>query len=322
MIIKDLVYGKKFGDLEIDSNHIIILGKRKNELCITGNEVIHNSLPSGKYYGYVYIIICLFNDPTLGNNNPYYKKYIGKCSRGYKLDKYYGSGKYIKDAISKYGKDNFVKIVFEYPITKYDSSELERYYIWLLNAQQRKDWYNLLPGGDTWSGKFVKYYEENDKKIYLQKISNSSKNIWLNDDYRNKMHNIHKKVQNFPKNKEHQRQIQKYIQNLPEIKEKNRQSQLRRYSNPEERFKATLIQIENWKKDPNRAKLHSKRISEIQLGWKYVLFENHKYYYKIDSKHIIWKLKYDNEIIQIISFYIIKKHSLKLNIKNGCLENK
>lgn len=322
MIIKDLVYGKEFGDLEINSNHIIILGKRKNELCITGNEVIYNSLPSGKYYGYVYIIICLFNNPSLGNANPYYKKYIGKCSCGYKLDKYYGSGKYIKRDIKLYGKENFVKIVFEYPITKEDAGELERYFIWLLNAQQRKDWYNLLPGGDTWSGNFIQYYENDDKIIHSKKISNSSLRMWNNNVFRTKMSSIHKIVQNIPKNREHQREIQKYIQNLPEVKEKNRQSQLRRYSNPEERFKATLIQIKNWKKDPNRAKLHSKRISEIQLGWKYVIYENHKYYYKIINKHIVWKLKYDNEIIQAISLYIIKKHSFKLNTKNGCLENK
>ena len=317
MIIKDLVYGKEFGDLEIDSNHIILLGEKCNELVIENKPFIHKTFPRYDSYGYIYIIICLYNDPTLGDKNPYYKKYIGKCSRGYSLKKYYGSGKYIKRDMQLYGKENFVKIVFDYPITKEDAGELERYYIWLLNAQYRKDWYNLMPGGNGWVGNFIQFYENVDKSIHTQRMSNASLRMWNTNGFRSKMSSIHKKVQNLQKNREHQRTIQKYIQNLPEVKEKNRQSQLRRYSDPEERRRATEIQKQNWERDPNRRKFHSKRITEVQRGWKFIIYEHHKYYYKL-SNHIEWKFMYDNEYVPIISLLVLKKHHLQI-LDNGQL---
>ena len=49
-------------------------------------------------YGYIYITTNLLNG----------KKYIGKHkSSEFEFDKYYGSGKYIKAAIKKYGLENF-----------------------------------------------------------------------------------------------------------------------------------------------------------------------------------------------------------------------
>lgn len=313
MIIKDLVYGQHYGDLEIDTKHPIIIGQRKDELIIDDAHVIYKSLPNGRYYGYLYVIICLYNDPLLGDKNPYYKKYIGKCSTGYSLENYFGSGKYIQRDIKKYGIENFVKIVFEYTDTKANTNELEKYYITLLRAKKRKDWYNIKDGGDTWSGDFVHYYEPEDKKEYSDKISCSSKRMWNREGFKDKMSAIHKVVQNLQENVSHQREIQTYIQNLPEIKEKNRQSQIRRYANLDERVKATKIQIENWKRNPKRHEIHSKRITEIQLGWKYVRFNNHKYYWRFDKKTYTfeWKFMYSYEE-QIIAYsLILKRHLLK-----------
>lgn len=296
MIIKDLVYGLRYGDLEIDTKHPIIIGQRKDELIIDDAPIIYKSLPSGRYYGYIYVIICLYNDPSLGDKNPYYKKYIGKCGIGYSLENYFGSGKYIKRDIKKYGIENFVKIVFEYIDTKANTNELEKYYITLLRAKERKDWYNIKDGGDTWNGDFIQYYEPEDKKKHSNKISKSSKERWAREEYKDKMSAIHKVVQNLPENVSHQREIQTYVQNLPEVKEKNRQSQIRRYSNPDERIKASLIQIENWNKDPSRREFQSKITTERQLGWSYVIVNHKKVYWRINENDMIeWYKMYSYE---------------------------
>lgn len=73
------------------------------------------------------------------------KKYIGIDSRN-KPD-YLGSGKILKQAIKKYGKDNFHKIILEKCKNRKELLERERYWIKLYNAVENDDFYNLLRGG-------------------------------------------------------------------------------------------------------------------------------------------------------------------------------
>ena len=51
------------------------------------------------YYGFVYITTNMING----------KKYIGKRKYSTGWEKYLGSGKYLKNALKKYGKYNFIK---------------------------------------------------------------------------------------------------------------------------------------------------------------------------------------------------------------------
>ena len=60
---------------------------------------------------------------------------------------YYGSGKYLKNAIKKYGKTNFLKIILEYCSTMEMLNEREQYWINFLDATNKKIGYNLLSGG-------------------------------------------------------------------------------------------------------------------------------------------------------------------------------
>ena len=91
-----------------------------------------------EFYGYIYLTTNLVNN----------KKYIGQ-HKGKPNDSYLGSGIHIKQAIKKYGKENFKKEVLEYANSQEELNELERKIIALHNAVEDKNYYNVAIGGYT-----------------------------------------------------------------------------------------------------------------------------------------------------------------------------
>ena len=90
---------------------------------------------------------------NLINNN----KYIGQDSRN--NPKYLGSGKYLKLAIKKYGKNNFKKTILEICNNKAQLHIREKYWIKKYNAVESTKFYNISEGGTGgWLG------EKADKK--------------------------------------------------------------------------------------------------------------------------------------------------------------
>lgn len=88
-------------------------------------------------YGFVYVTTNKLNG----------KKYIGKRSFGCGWKSYLGSGKLLKLAIIKYGKENFEKVIITSAKNKEELSILEKYYIKLHNAVESDMYYNLESGG-------------------------------------------------------------------------------------------------------------------------------------------------------------------------------
>lgn len=90
------------------------------------------------YYGYVYLTTNLVNG----------KKYIGKhVAQKFTYD-YKGSGKVLRLAFSKYGKNNFsVELIgwYECPL---DLELAERYWISVYSANNSRNYYNLAKGGE------------------------------------------------------------------------------------------------------------------------------------------------------------------------------
>lgn len=91
---------------------------------------------------YIYKITCILNN----------KIYIGKGKVRTKVckvedDHYFGSGVYIKRAINKHGKKNFVKEVLEYIEEEKTAYEKEKYYISLYDSCNLKKGYNFHGGG-------------------------------------------------------------------------------------------------------------------------------------------------------------------------------
>lgn len=89
-------------------------------------------------YGYIY-------KTTNKLNN---KIYIGqKKSEIFLNNSYLGSGKYLKHAIEKYGKDNFLVELLDTANSRNELSELEIYYIQKYNSTNRDIGYNIAKGG-------------------------------------------------------------------------------------------------------------------------------------------------------------------------------
>lgn len=129
-------------------------------------------------FGYVYITTNLING----------KRYIGKRSLPEFDTKYLGSGKLLKRAIKKYGKDNFKCKVIKWCETEEELNYYERYYIKEYDAQKSDMFYNISEGGDwgnvtngmteeeyiTWKAKISPlgrhHSEETKKKMSLARI--------------------------------------------------------------------------------------------------------------------------------------------------------
>jgi len=78
------------------------------------------------------------------------KKYIGVDTINNK--NYYGSGKSIKLALKKYGKNNFIKEIIEESDNEKYLFEREKYWIEYFNAVESKEFYNMSDGGRGGAG--------------------------------------------------------------------------------------------------------------------------------------------------------------------------
>ena len=108
------------------------------------------------------------------------KKYIGKNST--LDDNYFGSGVSLKDAINKYGVENFKKDIIEY-CSIADLNNREVFWIKHFNTYLGRG-YNLTPGGDGWTSG-MKHSKES-----IEKIKNSKKGtVVISEDQKDRIKN-------------------------------------------------------------------------------------------------------------------------------------
>lgn len=106
-------------------------------------------------YGYIYETINLING----------KKYIGQHKSNRFDENYYGSGKLIKQALLKEGKENFKVIILEKCNNQKELNEKEVYYISKFNAINSNNYYNIGAGGSSWNNSFNCRPKEERSKI-------------------------------------------------------------------------------------------------------------------------------------------------------------
>ena len=133
-------------------------------------------------YGYIYETTNLVNG----------KKYIGqKKSPKFLGEKYLGSGVILRQAVNKYGKENF-KVKLLCKCNKQETlDKKEKYYI---NKYRKTNiyLYNIAKGGNDFSnpfctGKANHFYGKHHSTDVKNKISKSSKGkIWVNKNNKNK----------------------------------------------------------------------------------------------------------------------------------------
>lgn len=125
--------------------------------------------------GYVYITTNLINN----------KKYIGLKTSDVFVPNYFGSGKIIKKAINKYGKDNFSVEILEECNSIQELKEAERKWIRFYDAQHSNDFYNIAEGGQ-W-GNCIKGMSEKELLSYKEKLSTSIKQSYNTHPYLREM---------------------------------------------------------------------------------------------------------------------------------------
>ena len=123
------------------------------------------------YYGFIYI--------TTNNING--KKYIGQKKYYGNYETYIGSGIALKNAINKYGKENFTREIIENCKTKEELDSREKFWIEYYNAMESEDFYNITSGGDGGfgSGKNSPWYGKHlsdETKEKLSKIKSGENN--------------------------------------------------------------------------------------------------------------------------------------------------
>ena len=119
-------------------------------------------------YGYIY-------KTTNKLNN---KIYIGqKKSEVFLEDKYLGSGKYLKRAINKYGKDNFKVELIDTANSRKDLSDLEIFYIKKFNATDSSIGYNIAKGG-IGGGEVYVHNNFKNEFITLERLDDYLNNGW------------------------------------------------------------------------------------------------------------------------------------------------
>ena len=121
-------------------------------------------------YGFIYIT----------TNHVNGKRYIGqkKYDKNGKWKKYLGSGIALKNAISKYGENNFSKEIIEECETKEKLDEREIFWINCYDATNNKDFYNIASGGD--GGNTIQGFDKDRlnklKKTHSELTKQSHKN--------------------------------------------------------------------------------------------------------------------------------------------------
>lgn len=194
----------------------------------------------------------IYKTTNLINN----KIYIGKDKKN--NSKYLGSGKILKRAIKKYGKENFKKEILETCIDLEHLNEREKYWIEVLTPD-----YNIAKGGD---GGDTFTNNPNKEKI-RESYRESNKKHWENDDIRSKL--LNRNITDLTKQKiseaskrmwENPERIKAH--QTEEARNNNKEAQLKRFQDEKERLKCVSLGMKG-KKHSEESK---KKISDSNLG--------------------------------------------------------
>ena len=125
------------------------------------------------FYGFIYLTTNLVNG----------KKYIGQ-KKGYS-DTYLGSGKLLKLAIKKYGRENFQREILDYAYSKEELNFKEDYYIHKYNAHHSNEFYNISSSytPNVWEDK-----TEEEKQQLIEIIREAhTKGTYQTEEFRQKI---------------------------------------------------------------------------------------------------------------------------------------
>lgn len=223
MAVGDRLYSR----IVNNSKNIVLVGKDKRGLQYN-------------MYGYIYKVTNLIND----------KIYIGKKELPNFDPTYYGSGVIVKQAIKKYGIDNFKLEVIDWCESADDLNSKEIYWIEQYKSQDRTLGYNIAFGGN--GGNTLQYRSEESNLLRNQKISETLKGHTESIESKQKRINTLAEYYSDELNIEKRKKInrQRY-EDDPTLADRISSSQIARYqNNPELRANCSELRKQAWK-DPN-----------------------------------------------------------------------
>ena len=120
-----------------------------------GDIILPDTCIPDKIFGYIYFTYCVTNG----------MKYVGEhYSKEARLDdSYLGSGKVAYEKIKENSKENYIKVIIDYALSRKELDEKESYWIAYFNAAEREDFYNIGTGAST-NDNFT-YHPEYDKVL-------------------------------------------------------------------------------------------------------------------------------------------------------------
>jgi hypothetical protein len=187
------------------------------------------------------------------------KIYVGKSSND--RPTYYGSGRAIKAAIKKYGKNNFKKEIIDSAETLLELNEKEKYWILYHSSHNPKIGYNRSFGGDG-------NWEHLTPEAEQQRLCSQLK-TFRSDEFKNKKRqNTTEYYSNPLHRKEQSERIKKSYLKLSDeekqkIKERLIKGSQKRWSNIKNREEASEL----WKKNnPSKRPEIRKKLSENRRG--------------------------------------------------------
>ncbi len=213
-------------------------------------------------------------------NNINGKIYIGKSEKN--DPNYLGSGKIIRQAIKRYGKENFTRKDIDIAFSKQELNEKEIYWVDFYDARNPEIGYNIAPGGKgVGSGKDHHMYGKTHSKEARAKISlankgkiltqeqldkmvEGAKKSWLIPEYKEMMSNIRKEMWKDPEFKRKRSEYSKKVWEDPEYKAKKVKIMKEIGATPE--FKAKMAAISTGKTHTEESK---RKISEARKGMKF-----------------------------------------------------
>lgn len=141
-----------------------------------------------KQYEYIYLIV----------NNSNGKTYVGKKkfrrkSSTYNNDNYWGSGRAIKRAISKYGKCNFEKFLICYTESEKDACEKEKFWIAHYKTLGKAEYNISLGQGAAIGRKWSKRQREKMMKILKGRTISDETKIKISETLQGRPHSIEQK---------------------------------------------------------------------------------------------------------------------------------
>ena len=218
------------------------------------------------------------------------KKYIGKrtCNCPIEEDRYMGSGKLLKKAVDKYGKENFKKDILQICESEEMAYEWEKVYIEQIKAYENPMYYNMAMGGFGFTSEENRKLWENHE--YRKTQSERMKKMWENPHYRKHMSEAHKGQVSPMKGKRHTKEARE------KIKQNYGKGMKGKRHTKEAREKIIKANIERWK-DPNSAfnsKEFRKKMSESQKK-RLSNPENHHFYKKHHKKETKMKISNANK---------------------------